>query len=172
VASWALIDAMPERFSCFAPMSAGPPQTFVNCTDLRQRELSWYILFFQMQGVAEESLMADDWRLYRDLFRSHPDLEEVIEQMSKPGALTAGLNWYRANFPWLSNAGELQAFAPTMGFWSDGDHFLTEELMIGAGRYVTGCWDYQRLRGASHWLMQDDRVNRLLLNFLASHHPV
>ncbi len=100
------------------------------------------------------------------------DLDQYLTDLSRPGALTAALNWYRANarpdqelereatFPSVS--------VPTLGLWSSGDKYLTEEGMLGSGNHVAGPWRYERLEGASHWLQLDapDRVNGLLLEFL------
>jgi hypothetical protein len=33
----------------------------------------------------------------REWLREDGDLEHYIDDLSRPGALTAGLNWYRAN---------------------------------------------------------------------------
>ena len=173
VICWGVIDRMPERFSCFFPMSVGPAQTYVNCTDIRQKEMSWYILYFQMQGLPEQTLTANDWRLFREWVRHHHEVDHWLEDLSREGALTSGLNWYRANMQWLMEAGEEVSRVPTMGLWSDGDAYLVEELVMAAGRYVQADWHYERVENASHWMMLDrpDHVNRLLLNFLKQYHP-
>jgi hypothetical protein len=43
--------------------------------------------------------------------------------------------------------------------------------VTGSARFVTGPWRYERVEGAGHWLQLDapDRVNALLLDFLAQH---
>ena len=41
--------------------------------------------------------MRDDWKWFRGWLRNAPDTSRYIERMSRPGALTAGLNWYRAS---------------------------------------------------------------------------
>jgi pimeloyl-ACP methyl ester carboxylesterase len=40
--------------------------------------------------------------------------------------------------------------------------------MSTAGRYVEADWQFERIAGASHWMMLDrpQHLNRLLLNFL------
>ena len=67
---------------------------------------------------------------------SHPDVDAVIADLQRPGALTASLNWYRANLPpssLVEPAIELPPVAaPTMGVWSDGDFALTEAQMTGS----------------------------------------
>jgi hypothetical protein len=82
------------------------------------------------------------------------DVEHYLADLSRPGALTAGLNWYRAN---LAPQLELQrrepmpaVTAPTLGIWSTRDNYLTEHRMIRSGEHVTGPWRYERIEGASH----------------------
>jgi pimeloyl-ACP methyl ester carboxylesterase len=48
-----------------------------------------------------------------------------------------------------------------------------EEQMVASGRYAESDWRYERIEGASHWMMLDrpEHINRLLLNFLTQYHP-
>ena len=152
-------------------MSVGHPNTFRE-RSIEQREKSWYQLLFLFTGVAEELLTRDDWKLFRQFSRGDGDLERHLEDLSRPGALTAGLNWYRAN---VGPQRELElrppvpsVAAPTLGLWSSGDNYLTEDPMLRSGEHVTGHWRYERIEGASHWLQLDaaEKVNDLLLEFL------
>lgn len=90
------------------------------------------------------------------------------------GALTAALNWYRANFhPQVFGATQLQPYplirCPVLGLWSAGDKALLEEQMAASQLYVEpGCWSYARVQGAGHWIPRDapEELNTLLLRFL------
>ena len=42
---------------------------------LRQREMAWYQLFFQFEGIAEAWLQHDDWALLRELSRGNGDID-------------------------------------------------------------------------------------------------
>jgi pimeloyl-ACP methyl ester carboxylesterase len=96
----------------------------------------------------------------------------VVTRMREDGALTAALNWYRANLPPESLLGgppELPPVqAPTLGVWSSGDMALTEANMTGSAAHVSGPWRYERIEGAGHWIPLDaaDRLNDLLGGFL------
>ena len=63
----------------------------------RQREMAWYTLFFQFAEIAEATLQYDDWAALRELTPGYKDIDRAIADLSRPGALTATLNWYRAN---------------------------------------------------------------------------
>ena len=138
---------------------------------LRQYEMAWYTLFFQFYGVAEATIQYDDWAWLRTFTRGAGDLDQAIADLSRPGALTASLNWYRANFaPRMPGpARELPPVAaPTLAIWSDGDHYLDGERVKKSAAFVQGPWRYEEIPGASHWVPLDapERLNELLLDWL------
>lgn len=167
--AWVLASLAPERVDHLVALSVGFPAAFAGA-GLPQLEKSWYMLFFQFAGIAEEWLTANKWANLRT-FAGHPDHDAVVADLEAAGSLTPGLNWYRANLPprrLLAPPALPGVRAPTMGVWSTGDRFLTEAQMVGSGAFVAGPWRYERVEGAGHW-MQLDRpgaVNGLLLDFL------
>lgn len=168
--AWALGSLAPDRVERLVALSVGHPSSFRDA-GLRQRELSWYMLLFQFEGVAEQWLSNDGWANFREWGR-HPDADAVIAELENNASLTPGLNWYRANIPPESLVGpplELPPVTvPTMGVWSSGDMALTEEQMTGSSKFVSGEWRYERIEEAGHWMQLEapDDVNRLLLDFL------
>ena len=171
--AWALAAFVPERVERLVVLSVGHPGTLSE-PSIEQREKSWYMLFFQFADVAETVLQRDDWRLMREWLRDNGDVEDCIAGLSRPGALTAALNWYRANVPPAAQLREggssfPTVTVPTLGIWSSGDDYLTEAPMAGSGEHVDAEWRYERIEGASHWMQVDepDRLNELLLDFLA-----
>jgi pimeloyl-ACP methyl ester carboxylesterase len=169
--AWVLAALHPERVERLAALSVGHPGA--QRRTVEDREKAWYTLLFQFEGVAEELLSRDDWKLMREWLRGEGDVERYVADLSLPGALTAGLSWYRAN---LHPARQLEprramppVAAPTLGVWSSGDHYLNEAQMVGSAEHVTGPWRYERIDGASHWMQLDatGRVNELLVEFLA-----
>jgi pimeloyl-ACP methyl ester carboxylesterase len=138
---------------------------------LRQYEMAWYQLFFQFTDVAEATLQHDDWAWLRTFSRGYRDLEQAIADLSRPGALTASLNWYRANVaPRMPGPppGLPPVLAPTLGIWSADDHYLDGERMKNSAALVQGPWRYEEIPDASHWVPLDapDRLNELLLDWL------
>ena len=59
---------------------------------MRQREMVWYQLFFQFEGIAEAWLQHDEWALFRQLLRGDSNIDLYFADLSRPGALTASLN--------------------------------------------------------------------------------
>jgi pimeloyl-ACP methyl ester carboxylesterase len=171
---WGLAGLAPERVGRFVALSVGHPSTYF--VDLRQLELSWYMLFFQFVGVAEEALRRDGWMLLREWLRNPVDIERYVADLDRPGALTAALNYYRANISPESFGGaaaiELPPIGcPVLGVWSDGDIGCGEAQMLASAKQVSGRWRYHRIRGAGHWIPLDapEELNALLLDFLTEH---
>jgi pimeloyl-ACP methyl ester carboxylesterase len=169
--AWVVAGLHADRVDRLVAMSVGHPNTQREPT-VEQRERSWYMLWFQFEGLAEEVVPRDDWKLLREWTRGNGDVDRYIEQLSRPGAMTAGLNWYRANVRPERELAPPRPFpavpAPTLGLWSTGDDYLLEGPVRASGEHVTGGWRYERIDDASHWLQLDrpDRVNELLLEFL------
>jgi pimeloyl-ACP methyl ester carboxylesterase len=169
---WLTAVLAPQRVATLTALSVGHPAAF-RAAGARQREKSWYMLLFQFPGIAEEWLRADDFRNLRE-FSAHPDIDAVVERLTDPQALTAGLNLYRAILPPASLLDPPMALppvrAPVMGVWSSLDQALTEEAMTGSAAHVTGPWRYERLDGVGHWMQLDapQVLNALLLDFLTT----
>jgi pimeloyl-ACP methyl ester carboxylesterase len=161
----------PDRVERLVALSVGHPAAFRGA-GTEQRQKSWYMLLFQFVGIAEEWISADDFRNFRE-WSHHPDVDAVIADLRRPGALTAGLNWYRANVGPESLVAPPPALppiaAPTLGVWSNGDLALTERQMLDSAAYVDGPWRYERIDGAGHWMQLEatDELNALLVDFLS-----
>ncbi|HEY8736181.1 MAG TPA: alpha/beta hydrolase [Candidatus Dormibacteraeota bacterium] len=170
--AWLVAMLAPNRVDRLVTISVGAPGTGAKPT-LEELQKGWYRLLFLHEGVAEELIQREDWYLFRQFLGGASDTDAYIETLSEPGALTAGLNWYRANLPIqqiLGRSGGRQlppVEAPTLGIWSSGDLYLTEAAMTRSSERVTGAWRYERFEGG-HWvpLDQADRLNALLLEFL------
>jgi len=167
---WRLAADHSDRVTRYVALSVGAPG---GPTSIEQREKSWYVAFFRQTGVAEAQLMRDDWQLFREWARHTVDTDRYVERLSRPGALTAALNWYRATggqpAAGAGAPGQVRPVTcPVLGIWSDGDAYLTEAPMRTSGDRIQGPFRYERISGASHWLMLDKpaELNRLLLSFL------
>jgi pimeloyl-ACP methyl ester carboxylesterase len=166
---WLLASFSPDRVERLIALSVGHPSGFRQ-PFLSQLQKSWYMFFFQFRELAEEALQANDWELMKVWLDGAPDAERSLEELSRPGALTAGLNWYRANFPpealVMQRAALPTVEVPVTGVWGAGDSYLTEELMTRSEEYVSGEWRYERFEGSGHWIPLDDpdRLNRLIVD--------
>jgi pimeloyl-ACP methyl ester carboxylesterase len=152
-------------------------------TSWRQRLRSWYILFFQLPRLPEWLLGLNGARAIGEMFRGSatdpaqfPD--DVIDvyraQASRPGALTAMINWYRAAAR-IRRQGERtptpRITIPTLMLWGEEDVALGKETTYGTREYVSDL-QLHYLPGVSHWVQQDapERVNEELRRFLDESH--
>jgi pimeloyl-ACP methyl ester carboxylesterase len=139
---------------------------------------SWYMLAFQMPGLPEWLLSLGNAALIGHTLRTtaaDPDCftDEVMavyrQQASQPGALTAMINYYRANFWRRPLAPELQALlekpleTPTLMIWGEADRFLGKELTENTDSLVPQL-TLRYLPGVSHWVQQEapEQVNAIL----------
>jgi len=146
-----------------------------------QRRRSWYVAFFQLPRLPEALLTAGRARAVAQSFHGMavdrsafpPDvLERYRRNALLPGAMTAMLNYYRANFAGLSNdaAPSPMIETPTLMIWGEEDTALGLELTEGYGPYVVD-FTLERLPGVSHWVQQEapEAVNARLLAWLGRH---
>jgi pimeloyl-ACP methyl ester carboxylesterase len=182
--AWTVAGSFPERVRSLTILNAPQPAVSARLRrdDPEQRAKSWYMLLFQFAGIAEAWLSADDFANLREfVFGTAPpeafppeDQEVFVGALRPDGALTAALNWYRANMPpaaWLREPPDpLEITVPTLIVWGEGDAYMGPALLEESAATVTGPLRVERLPGVSHWVQQEapDRVNGLLIEFLGS----
>ena len=170
--AWSVAAFVPDRVKRLVTMSVGHPVS-LHHSDQEQYSRMWYTLLFQFEGIAEEWLSRDDWANLRTFLADHPDLDRLIANLARPGALTSTLNWYRANLPATRFTSPAIDFppvkAPTLAIWSDHDHALLEPQMLASQQYVEGPWSYTRIEGVGHFIPLEapDQLNGVLLEFLS-----
>ncbi len=169
--AWMFAITQPQRVDRLVAISVGHPGNFAP-RSMRQMQLSWYSWLFQVPGLMEELMPRDDWRFLKTWAGRRADFDRIKENLSRPGALTAALNWYRANdqpqrllepsptFPKIES--------PVLGVFGAHEFALTEDSMTGSAAYVSGPWRYQRFDDAGHWIQleQPVKLNHLLVEFL------
>ena len=75
--------------------------------------------------------------------RGDGEVGQWIADLSRPGALTAALNWARANAaPRMPGPPPSlpPVQVPVLGIWPDGDHYLDGERMRQSAAWVAGPW--------------------------------
>lgn len=171
---WLTASSYPERVEQLVALTAGAPVNSGFRAADQMKDL-WHIYYFQFEEAAEEWLRKDDWKLFRDWHEGGDDIERYIEDLSRPGALTAALNWYRANIrpqvPEKSLVDYPDITCPALGVLAGDDAYLNEGQLQGSTEHIdltTGSWRYETVEDASHWLTVDApvEVNELLIDFL------
>jgi pimeloyl-ACP methyl ester carboxylesterase len=172
VVGWFFAIAHPEMTKSLTALSVGHPAAVASAMqDPDQQARSRYIDLFLMEGKAERVLEEDDLRRVRAMLGgSIPNsvVDHFARSLSRPGRLTAGLNYYRANLSgghhWTALRTEAKVAAPTALLWGDADPALGRAQAEGTAQYVTGDFHLEVLEGAGHWLQfeRPDEVARSL----------
>jgi pimeloyl-ACP methyl ester carboxylesterase len=177
--AWAFAARYPQMTERLIVLNAPHPAAFAReLRTLSQLRKSWYMFFFQLPWLPEYVLGHNHAALlgrilYRTAVQKSAFPPEVIERyreaMSKPGALTGGINYYRAAFrrSRRPRRGAATINVPTLLIWGEQDFALGVELTHGIEQWVPGI-QIKRLPDSGHWAQQEkpDAVNALILEFL------
>lgn len=159
-------------------MNVPHPRVFrdVLKTSWAQKKKSWYVAFFQLPKLPEAMLGSNDARAIGQMFLGNAVDKarfpaEIIDHYranaSQPGALTAMINFYRANFPGILEEPVAVIDVPTLMIWGEQDLALDIALTQGYGPLVTD-FTLVRLPDASHWVQQDapEAVNAAMMDWM------
>lgn len=168
VIAWVFAARHPERVERYAALSVGHAAAYA-AGPLEQKLKGWYVLMFQLRGFAEWLIKARDWSFFRRFTDNHPEVGSWTAKLGRPGRLTAGINYYRANIGILLRPDRSKVTVPVLGIYSDGDRYLAAAQMRDSAAYVDAPFQYEIVKGAGHWLQIDapDQVNALLIDYLA-----
>lgn len=119
-----------------------------------------YIQAMLVPGRVEDELSRNGFeRLYQSWAGfGQSQVQDYEGVFGEPGALTAALNWYRANF--ASRAQRERAFAPfdvatpALTVWGNRDPFVGRPATVHERDFMRGPYRFVEL-DAGHWLMQE-----------------
>jgi pimeloyl-ACP methyl ester carboxylesterase len=159
--AWFFAAAHPEMTRSLTVLSVGHPAALGQAvtTNDDQKARSTYVGLFLMEGKAESVLGDDEFRRLRAMFGGKLPSSVVdgyVRSLSRPGRLTAGLNYYRANLSgenwWAALRADLRITAPTVLLWGDEDPALGREQAEKSAEHVDAGFHLEVLEGAGHWL--------------------
>lgn len=180
VIAWALAKKEPEMVSKLACLQVPPASVWKKNQTLGQFLSSWYMFFFQLPGVPEYYLRSSDFTpLARALKTttavegsfSDADVEKYKEAWSREGALTASINYYRANVLRRLFAGSEtgpKIKMPTLFIYGEKDHAIKPQTVENVKDAVEGEYSELRIPEAAHWVQVEakEKVSDALLKFL------
>jgi pimeloyl-ACP methyl ester carboxylesterase len=179
VIAWTFAATYPDLLRRLVVLNAPHPSLFRReVRRPRQMLRSAYVSFFAIPLLPEAVLAANDFAAVRAMFRrttmrsdaySEADIDAFVAPLREPGALTAALNYYRANLrlPLTQPSGTGSVGAETLVLWGERDPALDVRLLDGLDQLVPRV-HVERFPRASHWVHADepDRVNGALIDFL------
>ena len=168
IQGWRFAILHPERVDRYIALSVGHPAAYAR-GGLEQKLRGYYVVLIQLRHLIEFLVTRFNWWLF-GCFAGYPEeLPRWRSRLSRPGRLTAGFNYYRANLRLLFRQAGEHVKVPVIGIWSSGDRLLVERQMTNSAQYCDAGWKYVRIDGANHWvqLTSPDAVNSMLLEQLA-----
>jgi pimeloyl-ACP methyl ester carboxylesterase len=141
------------------------------------------MFFFQLPFLPERGMRRGNFALLETMLRRDPvrpgafsdaDIRLYKEALSRPGALTSAINYYRAalRHPPRTRGRRWPEGLRALLVWGEKDRYLGPALAEGLEEWVPGI-RVARLAEASHWVQNDapGEVNRLLVDFLGGVRP-
>ena len=167
IVAWFFASRHPEMTKTLTALSVAHPAALAEASrvDEDQRARSRYVALFVQEGKAEQVLADEDHRRLRAMFSLGPNpkavpptvVDHFVSSLSRPGRLTAALNYYRANLgagggAWAALAQEVKITTPTALLWGDEDPALGRRAVDATERHVDGPYRLEVFEGAGHWL--------------------
>ncbi len=154
--AWSVAIDRPELVRTLTAFSVPHPAAFTAAV-LRSRQglKSWYMLMFQIPWVPEALSKLPGGVLELMLARSgmRPvDLARFRHEIVDYGALSGGLNWYRALLFLDRTRFGRKVSVPSTMVWSDGDGFIDRAGVRNVAQYVDAPYDLVVLAGVNHWI--------------------
>jgi pimeloyl-ACP methyl ester carboxylesterase len=167
--AWGVAIAHPERLAKLVMVNSPHPYIFWRelCNNPAQQQASEYMRFFRLPKA--ERVLSENG--YARLLGAFADLDEearkaLVEAWSQPGALTGGLNYYRASPMYPPSAEDPGASklqlkpedfmvkVPTLVIWGERDTALLAGCLEGLDMVVPNL-KLVRVPDATHWVARE-----------------
>src|SRR5579872_6742126 len=190
--AWVFAISHPEMLDKLVIVNAPHPGVFARllASDPDQQKASQYMLMFRGEQ-AEKMLSANNYATLVNIVLgpglksgvfTEEDKAAYLKAWSQPGALTGGLNYYRANrvgppAPGGAPSGgnfavdpdRLNVNVPTLVVWGEKDTALLTQNLDGLDKFVPAL-TVKRIADGSHWVIHEKagEVNGYIRDFLTA----
>jgi pimeloyl-ACP methyl ester carboxylesterase len=158
--AWYLAAHYPDRVRSLTAMSVPHLEAFRRAvtTDPLQYDASSYVRLFRWPLLPEIFLRSRQFRNMKSIWdqSSDEEIDHYLSVFRQRGAVTAALNWYRANYRVLAGddttIGPVEV--PTLFVWGTGDPAILRSGAELNRNYVSGSYS-EYFIDAGHWLVQE-----------------
>jgi epoxide hydrolase 4 len=180
--AWALAQKHPQYVWKLAVLQTPPVSLWRKNLTFKQLLASWYMFFFQIPALPEFIFKMNDYAVLANALKNSTaekgvftdeDLAEYKKAWSEPFALTAMLNYYRANvikrFTAKSEEDQKKITVPTIFIYGEQDKAILPETVKGVGEFVDADYEEFHIPTSGHWVQQEasEAVTEILREFLA-----
>jgi pimeloyl-ACP methyl ester carboxylesterase len=182
IVGWKTALKYPEYIWKLAALQVPPSGALQQNMTLRQFLASWYMFFFQIPRLPEWLMRREDFALLERVLTktamqnvfSAEDIAKYKKSWSEDGALTAAVNYYRANV-FKSFFGKTnrehspdKIKVPTLFIYGEKDTAILPETVRNVQQFVDAPYFELRIPNAGHWVQQEAsaEVSQALLKFL------
>ncbi|WP_063045734.1 alpha/beta fold hydrolase [Nocardia pseudovaccinii] len=171
--AWAVAAEHPARIRTLTAVSQPHPTAFSQAMteDEDQAQRAQHFTYFRQPRTPERALLADDAAALRKIFDwkiPEERIDDYIHRLTRPDALTAALNWYRA----LPLAGPtVPITVPTLYVWGTEDPTIGSTAALATAAHVTAPYRFEMLEDTSHWIPEEapESLTRLIMEHLLAH---
>jgi epoxide hydrolase 4 len=179
--AWTLAAKHPEYLWKLGALQVPPIAVWRKNQTVRQFLASWYMFFFQLPLVPEHLLKLNDFALLENALKNttaernvftDEDIARYKKTWSEPFAVTAMLNYYRANvlkrfFTKPDTPPKIKV--PTVFIYGEQDTAVLPETVKGVGEMIDAPFEEFRIPTSAHWVQQEaaEAVTEILREFLA-----
>jgi len=158
---WNIVYKHQDKIISWAALSVPHNSAFGKAINLdkEQRKKSRYIMGFLIPILPELILRMNNFKIFRNLWQ-HSNTEEVKNYLSifkRKNALTAALNYYRANIGKGKNERIGDIHVPTLFIWGRHDTAVGAYAANGNANYIKSDYTFLDLDGG-HWLIQTNYI--------------
>jgi epoxide hydrolase 4 len=178
--AWALVARKPDVVWKLAALQVPPTGIWKRNQTVKQFLASWYMFFFQLPFLPELFLKRNNFADVAAALKSSTaepgvfgdeEIAEFIKAWSQPGAVTAMLNYYRANIlkRLFGNDRTAKIGVPTLFIYGEKDTAILPATVKGVGDMIVGPYTEHRIPGSGHWVQQESpgEVTAVLRKFLS-----
>jgi len=179
--AWTVAAKHPEYLWKLGALQVPPIAVWRKNQTMKQFLASWYMFFFQIPALPEFLFKLNDYALLANALKNttaekgvftDEDIAEYKRAWSEPFALTAMLNYYRANIMkrFLSKQETpAKIKVPTVFIYGEKDTAVLPETVKGVGEMIDAPYEEFRIPTSAHWVQQEaaEAVTEILREFLA-----